>query len=303
MQRYPELSITPTVYYTPLGNLAAAFVGLNHRSFSMCHFANSVDLRSEWLGPAHSELASLAPTAGCCEYIDGLILLLTSFVTSSSDLENLELRSRTVLPVFEIAIFHVDLDLRPNRLIWNQKLITDSATIGDVLVCLWNIWICGPFDSTFPGDVASTPPQTLQDVYDSMGWEFRPSTRSVLHFKSVNDPLGKIITSHDFDGIRRYPIYSQIQSFDLGIIRWPLIYDIGAEPTFAQKITALGGHPFWLNKSLQNDSYSADALVKCSPSHLRIYIFNALAVAASHSQFDEWSVQAHVHANRQSWTL
>ena len=46
MQRYPEMSITPTVYYTPLENLAAVFVELNPRSFSMCHFANSIGLRS-----------------------------------------------------------------------------------------------------------------------------------------------------------------------------------------------------------------------------------------------------------------
>ena len=302
MQQYPEMSVTPTVHYNPLKNLAAVFVELNPRSFSMCHFANGFGLRSEWLDPAHSEIAKLASTAGCCEYIDGPILLLTSFVTSSEDLENLEFTSRTAQPVFTIAVFHVDLDLRPNRLIWNQKLIIDSAVIGDVIAGLWNIWICGPFDLTFPEDGASTPPRTLQDVYDSMGWEFRSSTRSVLHFKPANDSLGKIITSHAFDGIRRYSIYSQLQLCDLGIIHWPLIYEIGAEPTFAQKIVALGGHPFWLNKSLQNDAYTADALVKCCPPNLWIYIFNALAVAASQSRFDEWSVQAHVHANRQAWT-
>ena len=87
-----------------------------------------------------------------------------------------------------------------------------------------------------------------------MGWEFRPSNRSAPHFNSTNDSLGKIITSRAFDGIRRYSIYSQAQPCDLTInvfVRWPLVRDIGSEPTFAQKIAALGSHPFWLNKSLQ----------------------------------------------------
>ena len=128
-----------------------------------------------------------------------------------------------------------------------------------------------------------------------MGCEFRPSARSVLRFNSANDSLGKIIASHAFDGIRRYSIYSQVQPCDLvginNFARRPLIYDIGSEPTFAQKIAALVGRPFWFNKSLQNDSYSADALAKCCPSHLWIYVFNALAVDAPQSRFDEWSVK------------
>ena len=149
-----------------------------------------------------------------------------------------------------------------------------------MLVGTWNVWISGPVDLTFPGDVASTPPQTLQDVYDVMGWEFRPSNRSVLHFNSANDSLGEIIASHAFDGIRRYSIYSQVQPCDLtginSFVRWSLVRDIGSVPTFAQKIVALGGRPFWLNKYLQYDSYSADVLGKCCPSHLWIYVFNAL---------------------------
>ena len=124
----------------------------------------------------------------------------------------------------------------------------DSATIGDVLVGLWNIWISGPFDLAFPVDVASTPPQTLQDVYDAMGWEFRSSARSVIHFDSANDSLGEIITSHAFDGVRRYSIYSQVQPCDLvginNFARWPLIYDIGSEPTFARKNRSSGRSPF-----------------------------------------------------------
>ena len=63
-QRYPEMSIDPTVYYTPLANLAAVFVELNPRSISMGHFANCMGLRSEWLGPAQSEISSLATTDG-----------------------------------------------------------------------------------------------------------------------------------------------------------------------------------------------------------------------------------------------
>ena len=59
-------------------------------------------------------------------------------------------------------------------------------------------------------------------------------------------------------------------------VRWSLVRDIGSVPTFAQKIVALGGRPFWLNKYLQYDSYSADVLGKCCPSHLWIYVFNAL---------------------------
>ena len=230
------------------------------------------------------------------------LLLLASFTTSPNDLENLELTSRTIQPVFAVAIFHIDLDLRPNRLIWNQKLILDSDVIGDVFAGVWNLWICGPFELTFPDDAASTPPRTLQDVYDSTGWEFRTSSRSVLHFKSANDSLGKIITLHAFDGIRRYSIYSQVQLSDIGTFRWPLIHDVGSEPTFAQKIAALGGHPFWLGKSLQNDSYSSDALAKCRPPNLWVYIFDALALAASQSRFDDWSVRAHIHSNRQAWT-
>ena len=92
------------------------------------------------------------------------------FSTSAVDLGNLELTSRTAQPVFTIAIFDIDIDLLPNRLIWNQKLIIDSATIGDVLAGTWNLRICGPFGSPFPQNVASTPPKTLQDVYGTMGW-------------------------------------------------------------------------------------------------------------------------------------
>ena len=253
----------------------------------MFHLANSFGLRNEWLDPGHIEIASLAPAAGCHEYIDGPILLLASFVASSNDLENLELTSRTAQPVFAIAIFHIDLDIRPNRLIWSEKLILDSATIGDVLVGVCNLWICGPFDLTFPEDVASARPRTLQGAYDSTGWEFRPSARSVLHFDSANDSLGELITSHAFDGVRRYSSYSHVQLCGIGILRWPLMFDVGSEPTFAQKIVAMGGHPFWIGKSLQNDSYSADALAKCCPSQLWNYVSNTLALAASLSLFDE----------------
>ena len=107
------------------------------------------------MGPVRSEIASLSTTAGCCEYIDGPILLLSCFPTSSIDIGNLEFTSRTTRPVFSGAISHMDPDTTtrptppspppaPNRLIWNQKLVIDSATIGDVLVGTWNVWVSGP---------------------------------------------------------------------------------------------------------------------------------------------------------------
>ena len=117
---------------------------------------------------------------------------------------------------------------------------------------------------------------------------------------------GGIIASHAFDGVRRYSNYSQLQPSDQAVrpisVHWPLGRGIGTEPTFAQKIVSLRGHPFWLNISPQDDSYDADDLAKCRPSHLWIYVFNALGVAASDSRFDEWSVQAHVRSNRHAWT-
>ena len=214
LQQYPELKVSPTVYYSPLNELSAVFSELNPRSLPMCHFANEMGLRIERLDPAHSEVSNLESASGCLEYTSGPVLLLASFITSTADFENLETTSCAIRHVFSFAIFAFEVHFIPNRLAWSHEFSLYSATIGDGLVGSWDIWISGPFDLDSPIGVSSTHPSTIQDIYDQMGWEFQSSNRSVLHFRHSHNSLGKVITSHALAGLRMYSIYSQSQPFD-----------------------------------------------------------------------------------------
>ena len=108
-----------------------------------------------------------------------------------------------------------------------------------------------------------------------------------------------------FGGIRRYSIYSQAQPCDLlELLVWPVgpsFMTLARNPLALEKSRPWAATLSGLTNLFKNDSHSAYDLAKCRPSHLRIYVFNALAVAASQSRFDERSVQSHVHPNRQDW--
>ena len=159
--------------------------------------------------------------------------------------------------------------MRPARLSWNQKLSVDSAITGDVLVYSWNIWLSGPC-ALFSLRMILIPPAPLlwnmmEYVYGHMLWESPVSSRGVLNFKSAHISLGNVITSHAFGGIGRYSIHSQVHPCDQTLypimrVRWPLVDGTGAEPTPAQKISDLGGRPFWLRKIPRGDLFTVGSL-------------------------------------------
>ena len=147
----------------------------------------------------------------------------------------------------------------------------------------------------------------MRDIYEYMGWDFQSSCRSVLHTTPARNSLGKAITFPAFDGIKRYSIYSQWHPIGRAVspvvmVRWPIVHGTGVEPTLAQKVVSFRGHPFRLNKSSKNYSYSSDAWANCCPYRIWMYLSIPLDVAASASRFDAWSVVAHVRANHQSRT-
>ena len=132
-------------------------------------------------------------------------------------------------------------------------MVIDSATIGDVLVGKWHVWISGPLLLRFPVNVASTPPTAIFDVYGEMGRHHTSPFGMSSAIRNSTSSIGRIITTHARDDPRRYSIYSQVQSCDLSyqlphmLADWPIANDTGTEPTPAQKKVALGGHPFWLS--------------------------------------------------------
>lgn len=140
------------------------------------------------------------------------------------------------------------------------------------------------------------------------GWSFGRNHRVTLAFRNAPPPWGGIITTLAWDEIRRYSIYSQVQPCDLKIspllnISWPIVDGIGYQPANAQKIVALGGHPFWPNQLSQDDSYTLDALAHRAPSKVRLYISNSLDTAVAEGSFDTWPAAAHVHANQTEWEM
>ena len=207
-------------------------------------------------------------------------------------------------PSFAVAIFPFDLNCDPGEAIqWTQQLVIDSATIGDVLIGKWNVWIAGPLILRFPVNVASTPPVTLFDIYEEMSWYHLSPFAMSSTIRNSRSPVGKIVTTHSRDGPRRYSIYSQVQlrglSYQLPhmLVSWPIVDGTGSEPSPAQKITALGGHSFWLNKTEQDDFYTLGALSNSSPAKVWMWIINSLADGAFSNAFDSWPVFAHVNTN------
>ena len=98
-------------------------------------------------------------------------------------------------------------------------------------------------------------------------------------------------------------LYSQVQSCDRSyqlphmLVAWPIVNDIGPEPTPAQKTVAVGGHPFWLSQVNQDDFYTIGALSNVSPIKVRMWILNSFSDAAFSNAFDAWSVFADVDTN------
>ena len=110
-----------------------------------------------------------------------------------------------------------------------------------------------------------------------MGRGFQTSPRSVLNFKNGRDSLGEVFTIDAFGGVKR--IYSNDRPCDceaslLLSARRPIVAGPGNDPTPARKIVAIGGNPFWLNKTSQDDTYTLCALTHCDPTRVRMYLFN-----------------------------
>lgn len=105
-----------------------------------------------------------------------------------------------------------------------------------------------------------------------------------------------------------YSIYSQGQPRDLGMSpflsrRCPISHDVGIGPTPCSENSCYRRSFFWLNKPVQDDSYTMHDRMNSAPSKVRIYIFNALATSDEDILFDAWSVGAHVRRNRQAWEV
>ena len=179
----------------------------------------------------------------------------------------------------------------------------DSATIGDVLVGKWHVWISGPWLLRFPVNVAATPPVTLFDIYEEMDWRHSSPFGMSSTIRHSTTSVGRIVTTHARDGPRRYSIYSQVQPCDLSyqlphmLVGWPIVSGTGSEPTPAQQTVALGGHPFWLSKVNQDDFYTLGALSNVSSVKVWMRVLNSFADAAFTNAFDAWSVLAHVATN------
>ena len=121
--------------------------------------------------------------------------------------------------------------------------------------------------------------------------------------RNSSSSIGRIITTHARGDPRRYSIYSQVQACDLSyhlphmMVAWPIIDDTGTEPAPAQKMVALGGHPFWLGKVHQGDFYALDALSNISATKVWMWVLNSFADAAFANAFDAWSVFAIANTN------
>ena len=109
-------------------------------------------------------------------------------------------------------------------------------------------------------------PITLFGVYRDMGWGYRSAFAVTTTVRNAHSSVGDIIASPARNAPIRYAIYSQVQPCDLSYrlphmsVPWPILDVIGMEPSPDQRITALGGHQFGLNKLAQDDFYTPDAL-------------------------------------------
>ena len=270
----------------------------------MCRFVAEIGLISQRLDPHHSSIGKLASKAGSGEYIDGPVFIMGSSITSQLEMEHLESAASTVKPLFTIAVFPFGLTFYPGKSFnWTQQIVIDSATIGDVFVGKWKVWASGHITLRFSSNAASTPPVTLSDIYEEMGWHHRTPFGISSTIRNSSSSVGRIITTHSRDGPRRYSIHSQVQACDLSyqlphmLVAWPVVDGTGVEPTPAQKVVASGGHHFWLSKSQQDDFYTLDAFSLISSSKVWMWVLNAFANAAHSNTFDAWSVFAHVSAN------
>ena len=81
------------------------------------------------------------------------------------------------------------------------------------------------------------------------------------------------------------------------LVSWPVLDVICAEPTPSQKVAAIVGHLFLLNKLVQDDFYTIDALSNSTPSEVWMYFINSMDEAAFTNAFDSRYVSAHVHVN------
>ena len=256
------------------------------------------------MGAFRSTIGKLAPNDGSEEYTDGHIFLMGSAIASQLEMANFETAAGTLKPLFTIDVSPFGLTCSPGTLFsWAQQLVIDSATVGDVFVGKWKVWISGPVLWRFPINIASTQPTTLSHVYDDMGWEHSSPFGMSSAIRNSSSSVGRIITTHARDDPRRYSIYSQVQACDLSyqlphmMVAWPIIDGTGTEPTPTQKIVALGGHPFWMSKSHQDDFYTLDALSNISSIKVRMRVINSFADAAFANAFGAWSVFAHVATN------
>ena len=83
--------------------------------------------------------------------------------------------------------------------------------------------------------------------------------------RNAHSSVGKIIAVRARDGLKRYAIYTHVQPCDLAyrlpqmLFRLPIVDVVGAEPTHARNISALGGHQWRINKSVQVDTYTIGA--------------------------------------------
>ena len=155
----------------------------------------------------HITIGKLASNAGSGEYTDGPIFMIGSSVTSQLEMQNSETAAASLKPLFTVAVFPFDLTCSPGNIFsWTQQLVIDSATIGDVLVGKWHVWISGPLLLRFPVNVATTPPTALFDVYGEMSWQHSSPFGMSSTIRKSTSSIGRIITTHARDGPRRYSI-------------------------------------------------------------------------------------------------
>ena len=165
LHQYPDIQPSCPVHYRDLTALKAIFVEFNPMRFTTCQFIMELGVQSRWVDAPQSTLGKLAANAGSIEYVGGPIFLFGSLIASYIEMQNFTSDSVSLKHLFDVAIFPFDLTCSPGDVAqWTRQLVIESATIGDVLIGKWDVWIDVPFLLRSHADVASTPTAALSGV-------------------------------------------------------------------------------------------------------------------------------------------
>ena len=167
------------------------------------------------------------------------------------------------------------------------------------------VWISGPVSLGYPSDTSSTHLVNLSGIYEVMGRAFRYVAPVTMPIRDDRSSAGAFITSHSRGGIRRYSIRSHAHLRDsshsiLRATHWPIAHMVGTEPTPAQEIDSSDGHYFRLIKTDNDGPYTIDAQDNCDRSRVRLYVSNALSMAAYQDAYESVEVPAHVRTKSEA---